>query len=128
MASCLPAGPVYTVDARLRAIYVDDDRFADDFARWTVGTRGQRGRIAKYVLARLETHAGEREVDPETDPATVEHVLPENPAGGWADVLPPDRWEAATDRLGNLTLLERGLNRDVWSSTSVRPAATRPDL
>ena len=104
------------VFARLRAIYVDDDRFADDFARWTVGTRGQRGRVAKYVLARLETHAGEREVDPETDPATVEHVLPENPAGGWADVFPPDRWEAATDRLGNLTLLERGLNRDVGNA------------
>ena len=34
-------------------------------------------------------------VDPETDPATVEHVLPENPAGEWAEAFPPDRWEAA---------------------------------
>ena len=97
---------------QLRSIYVDDDRFESDFARWTVSTRGQRGRIARYVLARLETDAGERAVDPETDPGTVEHVLPENPAGEWAEVFPQDRWDAAVDRLGNLTLLERALNRD----------------
>ena len=104
------------VFAQLRAIYVDDDRFESDFARWTVGTRGQRGRIARYVLARLETDAGERPVDPETDPGTVEHVLPENPAGEWAEVFPPDRWEAVVDRLGNLTLLERTLNRNVGNA------------
>ena len=104
------------VFAQLRSIYVDDDRFGSDFARWTVGTRGQRGRIARYVLARLEANAGERAVDPETDPGTVEHVLPENPAGEWAAVFPPDRWEAVVDRLGNLTLLERTLNRDVGNA------------
>ena len=100
----------------LRPIYVDDDRFESDFARWTVGTRGRRGKIARYVLARLETDAGERAVDPETDPATVEHVLPENPAGAWAGVFPPERREAAVDRLGNLTLLERTRNRNVGSA------------
>ena len=106
-------GAVFT---QLRSIYVDDDRFESDFARWTVSTRGQQGRIARYVLARLETDAGERAVDPETDPGTVEHVLPENPAGEWAEVFPPDRWDAAVDRLGNLTLLERALNRDVGNA------------
>ena len=106
-------GAVFT---QLRSLYVDDDRFESDFSRWTVGTRGQRGRIARYVLARLETDAGERAVDPETDPGTVEHVLPENPAGEWAEVFPLDRWEAAVDRLGNLTLLERVLNRHVGNA------------
>lgn len=100
----------------LRPLYVDDDRFESAFARWTVGTRGRRGKIARYVLARLETDAGERAVDPETDPATVEHVLPENPAGEWAEVFPPERREAAVDRLGNLTLLERTWNRSVGSA------------
>ena len=101
---------------QLRPIYVDDERFESDFARWTIGTTGQRGKLARYVLARLETDAGERAVDPETDPATVEHVLPENPAGEWAEVFPPDRWEAAVHRLGNLTLLERTLNREVGNA------------
>ena len=105
------------VFAHLRPIYVDDDRFESDFGRWTVRTRGQRGRIARYVLARLETDAGERAVDLETDPATMEHVLPENPAGEWSEAFPPDRWEAAVDRLGNLTLLERTLNRKVGNAS-----------
>ena len=86
------------------------------FARWAVGSTGQRGKLARYVLARLEMDAGERAVDPETDPGTVEHVLPENPAGEWAEVFPADRWEAAVDRLGNLTLLERTLNRNVGNA------------
>ena len=101
---------------RMGSVYVEDDRFESAFARWTVGSRGGRGRLAKYVLARLEADAGGRAVDPETDPGTVEHVLPENPAGGWAEVFPPDRWEAAVDRLGNLTLLERALNREVGNA------------
>ena len=104
-------GAVFT---QLRQIYVDDDRFESDFMRWTVSTRGQRGKLAKYVLARLETDAGERVVDPEA--VTAEHVLPENPAGEWAEVFPPDRWEAAVDRLGNLTLLERTLNREIGNA------------
>ena len=78
------------VFALLRSIHVDDDRFESDFGRWTVGTRGKRKKLARYVLARLETHAGDRRVDPETDPATVEHVLPENPAGEWPEAFPPD--------------------------------------
>ena len=102
--------------AQLRPIYVDDERFENDFSRWTVSTRGQRGKIARYVLARLETDASDRQVDPETDPATVEHVLPENPAGEWAQAFTPDRWDATVYRLGNLTLLERTLNREIGNA------------
>ena len=101
------------VFAQLRPIYVEDDRFESDFARWTVSTRGQRAKLGRYVLARLESDCGERAVDADTDPGTEEHVLPENPAGGWGEVFPPERWESAVERLGNLTLLERALNREV---------------
>ena len=101
---------------QLRPVYVDDERFENDMARLTIVAGGQRGKLARYVLARLETDAGERAVDPETDPGSVEHVLPENPAGEWAEVFPPDRWEAAVHRLGNLTLLERTLNREIGSA------------
>ncbi len=97
--------------ARSWSIYVEDERFESDFARWTVSSRGQRSRIARYVLARLETDAGERAVDPETDRATVEHVLSENPTGEWTDAFPPERWEATVNRLGNLTLLGRHFER-----------------
>ena len=98
---------------QLETIYVDDERFEADFTRWTVATRGQRSKIARYVLARLESDAGDRVVDPSTDPATIEHVLPENPTGEWSDFFPAERWETTVNRLGNLTFLERDLNRNV---------------
>ena len=47
-----------------------------------------------------------RTVDSETDPATVEHVLPQNPTSGWEEDFPPDKWDAYIYRIGNLTLLE----------------------
>ena len=97
----------------LQSIYVDDERFEADFTRWTVATRGQRSKIARYVLAQLESDAGDRVVDPYTDPATIEHVLPENPTGDWREHFPSERQEATVNRLGNLTFLERDLNRNV---------------
>ena len=96
---------------RLRPIYVDDERTRQDFARLSVNPHGRRRKLAKYVLARLEADAAERGCDPDTDPGTVEHVLPENPAGEWAESFPPDQWDAAVHRLGNLTLLEAAANR-----------------
>ena len=46
------------------------------------------------------------DVDPETDSATIEHILPENPSQGWINTIPELEWPKLTYRLGNLTLLE----------------------
>ena len=97
----------------LRPIYVDDDRMRRDFALLSVNTRGRRRRLAKYVLARLEADAAGRGCDPDTDPGTVEHVLPENPAGEWTAAFASEHRDAAVHRLGNLTLLEAAANRAV---------------
>ena len=98
----------------LDPIYVDDERTKQNFALLTVGTRGQRKKLAKYVLARLEQDAtGGRACDPETDPCTIEHILPENPADVWRETFPAERWEASVYRLGNLILLESATNRRV---------------
>ena len=98
----------------LKPIYVDDERTKQNFALLTVGTRGQRKKLAKYVLARLEQDAaGGRACDPETDPGTIEHILPENPADAWREAFPAERWEASVYRLGNLILLESAANRRV---------------
>lgn len=100
------------VARRLDPVYVDDERFEQDFARLELNINGQRKKLAKYVLARLEAGASGRGVDPDTDPATVEHVLPQNPSGGWSEDFPADKWDAYVYRLGNLTLLESALNRE----------------
>lgn len=100
----------------LRSIYVPDEKFRSDFTQLAVATSGQRRRLAKYILASLETDAGNR-TDPDTDPGTIEHILPENPAADWESSVSPDRWEEARNRIGNLTLLEAPLNRLVGNAS-----------
>lgn len=104
-----PAG----VFERVRALYVEDDKFREDFARLAVNTGGQRKKVVKYILARFEEDASGRAVDPDTDSGTIEHILPENPSEIWEASFPRERWDVAAYRLGNLTLLEPALNRRV---------------
>jgi hypothetical protein len=100
---------------RLEDIYVNDAKFEQDFAQLVVDT-GQRKKLAKFILCRFEQDASGRACDPDTDPATIEHVLPENPLDVWDADFPRKQWDAAVYRLGNLTLLESNLNRDVANS------------
>ena len=110
------AGTPAAVFDHLKPIYVDDERTRQNFALLAVNTRGQRKKLAKYILARLEQDAAGRACDPETDPGTIEHILPENPADAWEEAFPAERWEASVYRLGNLTLLEPAANRNVGNS------------
>jgi len=103
------------VFAKLRPAYVDDAKFEQDFALFSVDTSGQQRKLAKYILARLEADASNRACDPDTDPATIEHILPENPGPGW-EAFPEAYWSDAVYRLGNLTLLEASANRRVGNS------------
>jgi hypothetical protein len=98
---------------RLMSVYVDDAKFEQDFALLALDTVGQRKKLAKYMLARLEQDASGRACDPDTDPATIEHILPENPLDDWAEHVPREHWDEAVYRLGNLTLLEPAANRRV---------------
>ena len=100
----------------LKPIYVDDVKFEQDFARFVIDTSGQRKKLAKYILGRIEADASTRAVDPDTDPGTIEHILPENPVDAWEASFPRDRWESAVYRLGNLTLLEPVANRRVGNA------------
>ncbi|MCU0753614.1 MAG: DUF262 domain-containing HNH endonuclease family protein [Xanthomonadales bacterium] len=95
----------------LRDIYVPDDKFQRDFEVKELATSGQRKRLARYVLCRLEGDAASRHVDFETEPATIEHILPENPGSEWESCFPVERQKSYMYRLGNLTLLEPSVNR-----------------
>ena len=100
----------------LKSIYVEDDKMHQDFALFTVPTRGLGKKLAKYILARLEGDVANRYCDPDTDPGTIEHILPENPAEAWGEIFAPERWEVSMYRLGNLTLLEAATNRTVGNA------------
>ncbi|MEO6745155.1 MAG: DUF262 domain-containing HNH endonuclease family protein [Caldimonas sp.] len=97
----------------LRSVYVDDERFAQEFALFAPDSTGQGSKLVRYVLARLEEDASGRPCDPDTDPGTVEHILPVNPTAHWETSFPREVWERYIDRLGNLTWLEPTLNRNV---------------
>ncbi len=101
------------VSRLLEPLQVEDTKMRQDFARLRVNTRGPRKKLARYILARLESDASGSHIDPETDPGTLEHILPENPGEEWEAAFPPDRQEAYTYRIGNLALLAAGANREI---------------
>ena len=108
---------------RLRSVYVDDEKMRQDFTRLEMDTRGVGRRRVKHVLAQLEREASGRAVDPDTDPGTIEHVLPENPGDAWNESYPEDKWESGVYRVGNLTLLEAPMNRDVGNDVYTEKCA-----
>lgn len=110
------AGPA-DVFRVLQPIYVDDEPFRQAFSAMEIATQGQKKKLAKYVLCNLEADASGRGCDPETEPGTIEHILPENPDGAWEDSIPRERWERYVYRIGNLTLLEATRNRAMANST-----------
>ena len=105
-------GAVFT---RLRPVYVHDRTFESSFAVYTINPRGRK-KLLKYILCRLEEDAGGIARDPEAEPASIEHVLPQNPPGEWTEAFSAPELEAAADRIGNTTLLESAVNRDVGSA------------
>jgi Protein of unknown function DUF262/Protein of unknown function (DUF1524) len=102
---------------RLKSIYVDDAKFEQDFAVFSFDAPNRQQKLAKYVFARLEHDASGRACDPDTDPGTIEHILPENPLDEWIEYFPREFWDDAVYRLGNLTLLESPVNRRVANAT-----------
>ncbi|MHC1729587.1 MAG: HNH endonuclease family protein [Syntrophobacteraceae bacterium] len=102
---------------------MDDSKFRQDFAGLSIDTAGRRKNLAKYILARLECDISERACDPDTDAGSVEHVLPENPGSELESTLPKEQWDRAINRLGNLTILEPPLNRQVGNATFTEKVA-----
>lgn len=107
------ATKVSQIHELLKPIYVSDERFERNYSDVEIDTTGQRKRLVRFILARHEMDQSGNSIDFETDPATIEHILPENPTAEWDEIFPDDQSRRATYRLGNLTLLERGLNTDV---------------
>ena len=103
-------GAVFTL---LKPLYVDDARMKQDFALMSVDMGGRWGKLTRYILARLEGDASGRACDYDTDPFTVEHILPQNPADAWQESIPRGLWEESIYRLGNLTLIESATNRQL---------------
>jgi hypothetical protein len=95
----------------LKPIYIPDDEFEHDFTSLRLKSRGTQGKRLKYLLARLERQLSGVDISDSAMDATVEHVLPENPAASQWTEFTRDAHERSVDRLGNYALLEGSLNR-----------------
>lgn len=97
------------VDAIKSEIYLSDDDFREAFGRRSMPT-GQKTRLVRYILFALEKQLYGTDLDWEETPATIEHILPENPSGQWLANFPGDLHDRYVDRLGNYLPLESKLN------------------
>jgi len=105
------ADRVSAVRRALVPIYIPDDEFERDFASLKLKSTGPTGKRLRYLLAQVESQLGGIEVSDETMEATIEHVLPQNPApAAWSEFSSEAR-ERSVDRIGNYALLESSLNR-----------------
>lgn len=97
----------------LRSIYLSDARFSNAFAEKQLKTTYARNnRLVRYILFQLERHLTNREYDPDSERYTIEHILPENPSDNWTQ-FSDDEVERFVYRLGNMTLLQAGPNRNL---------------
>ena len=97
----------------LRNIYPNDESFRANFASKELKTTDSKNnRIVKYILSEIERQSHQDAVDFEAPTVSVEHILPQNPEGGW-DNIAEHEFDALVYRLGNMTMLESGINKDI---------------
>lgn len=95
----------------LRSVYVSDEKFLQDFSLLSISTKGQKKKLVRYILCKLEADLSN--VDVNEDSFSIEHILPESPSDDWRRNFTDTQIEEMVYRIGNLTLLEPHLNRQV---------------
>ena len=100
----------------LRSVYVSDEKFLQDFSLLSISTRGQKRKLVRYILWKLEIDTSERQ-DISEDGFSVEHILPESPTDDWRRTFTDSQLEEMVYRIGNLTPLEPNLNRQVGNGS-----------
>jgi hypothetical protein len=103
------------VFGNLKSIYLNDADFEQIFAKKTI----TKAKLARFVLASIANHVHEGSthvVNMDEKFTTLEHIMPKNRNENWTGATPDEATHMEyVWRLGNLTLLERDLNRDVGS-------------
>lgn len=108
----------------LRSVYPDDNAFRVAFSDKTIRTTDSRNnRVVRFILCSLEGHLSGQAHDFASDAFNIEHVLPQNAPDGWGGFGNDDA-EALVYRLGNMTLLQAGANRDLGTAGYVEKRAT----
>jgi hypothetical protein len=97
-------------------IYPNDTVFRAAFSEKTIRTTQTRNnRVVRYILCALEKHLSGRDHSFVSDSFNIEHVLPQNPQTNW-DEFGAEEAQAMAYRLGNMTLLQAGANKDLGNA------------
>lgn len=120
VAERIARGELLSLSAALAAmtgIYPDDAAFRAAFLDKSIRTTQSRNnRVVRFILCALERHlVPDHDYDFTSDAFTLEHVLPQNPLTGW-DGFTDEEAETLVYRLGNLTLIQAGANRDLGNA------------
>jgi Protein of unknown function DUF262/Protein of unknown function (DUF1524) len=97
----------------LQTIYPTDAEFSSAFTNKVIApNRNRNKRLIMYILCQIEGRLSNTELDFDSKRFNLEHILPQNPQEGW-EQFNDEQAEALVNRLGNMTLCEAGLNRDI---------------
>lgn len=94
------------------SIYVSNANFENNFSTKEFKNTTRNHKIVKYIFSKIEEYKFRNEISPESDLYTVEHILPESADDSWGD-FNQEAIRRSVYRIGNLTLLEKKLNREV---------------
>lgn len=101
----------------LKPIYIGDPQFKAAFVEKVIRTTNTRNkRVVRYLLCALEKQASGNDHDAGSDSFNIEHILPQNPDQGW-DAFRDEDLELMAYRLGNMTLMQTGANRDAGNAS-----------
>jgi hypothetical protein len=101
----------------MKPIYISDPAFKAAFGEKIIKTTNTRNkRVVRYLLCALEKHLSSQDYDADSDSFNIEHILPQNPGDGW-DAFQDEETDALIYRLGNMTLMQSGPNRDAGNGT-----------
>lgn len=97
-------------------IYPADESFETEFSNKSFKSTTRNHSLLRYILGKIEEITLSNAVDYESERFSIEHILPENPGQGWEHIS-NDMLERAIYRLGNLTLLEKKLNKEAGNQS-----------
>ena len=101
----------------LKPIYIGDPQFKAAFVEKVIRTTNTRNkRVVRYLLCALEKQTSGNDHDADSDSFNIEHILPQNPGEGWTQFRDEDA-EIMAYRLGNMTLMQTGANRDAGNAS-----------
>ncbi len=105
---------VQQVALEVKELYMSDTDFKNDFSTISLNTRRNK-KLIKYILFELETQINNAGTvfDFEENPATIEHILPENAKEDWEQYFAKNVMENYVYRLGNYALLEESKNKEI---------------